>query len=502
MKHSSDKIAFGDFQTPHELAQKCCQVAAQQFGLVDVVIEPTCGHGTFVTAAASTFPGSQIVGYEINDLYRQRARRAVNKETTAKATTSIRKQDFFAADWQRNRDQHDGSVLFLGNPPWVTNSQLGVLENKNLPTKSNVESIRGIDAMTGRSNFDISESILQTLLTVMRPGQDHLAMLVKTATARKVLRMQWQSGAAFSHASLRSIDAKKHFDVNVDACLLMLSPGKPQRSKVHVCHQSTSVDKKPTAIAMGWHDGQLVANPNDARATDFLFRANAMAWRSGVKHDVSRVLELREIDGQLFRQDGEPVEIERDQVYPLAKGADVANNRTKCPERRLLVTQHCMSESTAQLQGRLPATDRYLQQNREAFDNRKSSIYRNRDPFALFGIGEYTFAPWKVAICGLYKRLQFTLLGPIKGRAVVVDDTSYTLGFQTKRQAKLVHELLTSAEATSFFQARIFWDAKRPINAQTLRSLDLESLAKHLGRTRQWEEVFPRPTEQGLALVD
>ncbi len=69
-------------------------------------------------------------------------------------------------------------------------------------------------------------------------------------------------------------------------------------------------------------------------------------WRSGVKHDVSRVLELIAHEGAFWTQDGENVDIEADLVYPLAKGADVANRRTDCRQRRILVPQRAINETT------------------------------------------------------------------------------------------------------------------------------------------------------------
>jgi hypothetical protein len=478
MKHAEAKVSFGDFQTPIDLARQCCQIASEHCGDVGTVIEPTCGEGTFVHAALDAFPQANLLGFEINEKYRRKARRGVGE--IDKDRVSIRKQDFFQADWQSIRDQAVGNVLFLGNPPWVTNSQLGVLGSVNVPSKKNVESIRGIEAMTGRSNFDLSESILQTLLEAMRPDQDHLAMLVKTATARKILRMQWGGGANFHHASLRRIDAKEQFGVSVDACWLMLSPGSKITAKTQVCFQSDCIEKQPVSSALAWYDGHLVSDAKLAKATASLHRPQSTPWRSGVKHDVSRVLELRIVEGRLQRQDGTDVDVEPDLVYPLAKGADVANSRTDCPNRRILVTQHRMNESTDDLQERLPKSYRYLYENRDAFAARKSSIYRKRDPFALFGIGDYTFAPWKIAICGLYKKLQFTLLAPIDGKPVLVDDTCYQLGFRKRADAKKVLRMLVSDEATDFFRSRIFWDAKRPITAELLRSLDLTKLASQL----------------------
>lgn len=179
-----------------------------------------------------------------------------------------------------------------------------------------------------------------------------------------------------------------------------------------------------------------------------------------------------------------------DRVYPLAKGSDVANLRIDCLNRRLLVPQRAMSESTEAMSGELPKTSRYLHSQSDAFAARKSSIYRNRDQFAVFGIGGYTFAPWKVAICGLYKRLTFAVFGPLDGRPVVFDDTIYCLPFENEPQARHVQRLLASGVACRFFNARIFWDAKRPITAELLRSLDLAAVAGEIGCVEEYQRLF------------
>jgi hypothetical protein len=51
-------------------------------------------------------------------------------------------------------------VLIVGNPPWVTNAELSSLNSQNLPEKSNIKALQGMDAITGRSNFDIGEFVL------------------------------------------------------------------------------------------------------------------------------------------------------------------------------------------------------------------------------------------------------------------------------------------------------------------------------------------------------
>ena len=119
-------------------------------------------------------------------------------------------------------------------------------------------------------------------------------------------------------------------------------------------------------------------------------------------------------------------------------------------------------------------------------NKRASSIYRKRPAFSIFGVGDYSFAPWKVAISGFYKRLKFLVVGPFRGKPVVLDDTSYFLPCQTNGEALYLASLLNSSAARSFYSAFVFWDSKRPITAELLRRLDLRRLAKELGS----EETF------------
>src|SRR4029079_1509745 len=98
--------------------------------------------------------------------------------------------------------------------------------------------------------------------------------------------------------------------------------------------------------------------------------------------------------------------------------------------------------------------------------------------FAVFGLGEYSFAPWKVAISGLHKRAAFTLGGPDdQGRPMLLDDTCYFLGFPDESSAVAACWLLRSERAQAVIQALAFWDAKRPITKQLLDHLDLRALA-------------------------
>ena len=63
----------------------------------------------------------------------------------------------------------------------------------------------------------------------------------------------------------------------------------------------------------------------------------------------------------------------------------------------------------------------------------------------------------------------------------MLDDTCYFLPCKTEADARLLVELLNSKTAHGFYRSIIFWDAKRPITAQLLATLDLGTLAEEFG---------------------
>jgi hypothetical protein len=154
----------------------------------------------------------------------------------------------------------------------------------------------------------------------------------------------------------------------------------------------------------------------------------------------------------------------------------VANDRVVSTNRYLLVTQRSVGEPTDLIKKIAPKTWAYLETHTKYFEGRKSKIYQNNPRFSIFGVGVYTFSPWKVAICGLYRTLDFRLVGEIKGKPVVFDDTVYFLSFDNEPNAYKVVSFLTSSPVMDFLSALIFWDEKRPIKTSVLNCLSLEPL--------------------------
>ncbi len=73
----NSKIEFGDFQTPLALARDVCVLLVRQAVAADLVVEPTCGMGAFLVAAAEAFPKAQLHGWDINRGYVKHAENAL-----------------------------------------------------------------------------------------------------------------------------------------------------------------------------------------------------------------------------------------------------------------------------------------------------------------------------------------------------------------------------------------------------------------------------------------
>jgi len=477
-KRKNSKIEYGDFQTPMYLAQQIVQLLVELGVAPQSIVEPTCGKGNLLLAALDVFTVKSAIGIDVNAHYIQYLESQLAQKSYI-GNTIIRVDDFFFVDWANVLDSLPSPLLMLGNPPWVTNTTLSTLGSDNLPIKTNFKGLSGLSAKTGKSNFDISEWILLHLLTLSFERPFTLAMLCKTSVARKILLYAWKHNISISSAAMYRIDAQKAFGATVDACLLICDTAGNVSSQCHVYEDLSSQSYR---TAFGYVNGALVANIAYYQKWQHLQGRSSFRWRSGVKHDAVKVMELRQVNGRSVNKLGESFDLESECLYPMLKSSEIANQHLPHPSRWMLVTQQHTGEDTSLIQHYAPKTWAYLQYYADNLDRRKSSIYKNRPRFSIFGVGDYTFSQWKVAISGLYKKLRFVAIGPYEGKPVVFDDTCYFIACQTQRLALFLAELLNSIVAQQFFEAFIFWDAKRPITVDVLKRLDLLALAEELGK--------------------
>jgi N-6 DNA methylase len=480
MTKAKGKWEYGDFQTPPDLASAAVAVLGRMNVKPKSILEPTCGKGSFLRAAIRLFPeAARFVGVEIREEYLDTLRNEIDLLEVANRVELIR-GDFFVLDWELILESLPAPVLIVGNPPWVTSAELGAIGSRNVPKKSNFQGRKGYDAITGKSNFDISEWMLLQHLDWLKKRRGTIAVLCKTAVARKVLLHGWKHGAGISEAKIFIVNAKKYFDASVDACLLVMNVHANGESNDCSIYQDLSAEHPMCTI--GYHDGFVLSDVERYRKLRQLnVQEFAHVWRSGIKHDRSKIMELDREGGKYRNGFSQLVDLEERYVYPMLKSSDIGNEEIRYGRKWMLVTQEYVGEDTSLLAKNAPKVWKYLESNSRALDGRLSLIYRKQPRYAVFGVGQYSFSPWKVAISGFYKRLAFKVIQPFEGKPVVLDDTSYFLACWSRAEAEFLCGLLNSHAAQGFLQSMIFWSDKRPITIEILKRLSLHALSTQLG---------------------
>lgn len=452
----NEKKEFGDYQTPVDFCYKVCEYIQQQGFAVEAkaILEPTCGVGNFLRAASSMFDCRNVFGIEINEKYARLAREAVPfaKVMTGNVFDVNTKQICGASE-----------ALIIGNPPWATNANLFY----NLPQKNNFKGLRGIDALTGSSNFDICESIILQLLGEYQNTNSTICMLCKTSVARNVILEIARNHICYDRMELLNFNSNKIFGVCVAACVFVIKLSAEKRHASVMCDVKNFEDGAflDTLIVK---DGTLKTR----KALVDLEGTCQLAWRSGIKHDCSKVMELLLHDGKLINKQKAVVEIERDFVFPLVKSSAFKKPILTDFTQFVLITQTKPKQDTSYIQYAYPKTWEYLNQNIDYFNKRKSVIYRNSAPFSMFGIGDYSFSPYKVGLSGFYKKPLFCLLYAAK--PVMTDDTTYFLAFKNYDIAYAMMLLLNSKTVQGFLTSIAFLDSKRPYTVKLLSRLDLK----------------------------
>lgn len=480
------KKEFGDYQTPHFFAESVCNLLRNKLNInPDVIIEPTCGLGNFISAALATFPNiSNAYGLEINAEYCEACKNCIDDKRL-----EIINDNFFSY----SIEQFVGSkeTLFVGNPPWATNSDL----NFNLPDKENFKHLSGTDAITGASNFDICEYIILKLIEKSIGKNVAIAMLCKTSVARNILLEIDRNDTYVDCVRMYHFNSSKIFGISASACLLFIKISTVG-NRCRVCEVRDIDEPDVVGGQIFFCNGKL--SNFDSYITD-LDGNCSIEWRQGVKHDCAGVMELIKTSKDHYQnKNKEEIELEQTLVFPLMKSSSfkkpiINSNFTKY----VIVTQKKAREETGYIEQIAPMTWRYLCDRKEQFDSRKSSIYKGAPAFSMFGVGDYSYAEYKVGISGFYKKPLFSLLYNEANveHPIMVDDTAYFLSFDNYSDAYTCMLLLNSTRVQEFLLSISFQDAKRPYTKKVLQRLDLKKCIEEI----KIEELLDAEKELGLS---
>ena len=501
-----DRVSYGDWQTPMSLAEKICDIHLSKFGSPDIVIEPTCGLGAFVLSALRKFQNiKEFYAIEINRQYASELKlkillNALTSPSQSHPDIYIYNTDFFEFDFIpiiEKSKRMGWNMAIIGNPPWVTNSTQGKNNSKNIPFKSNIFKLKGIDAITGKSNFDISEYISLKLLHLSEINTGGISFLLKNSVIRNILIKQHTERLHLGNIEQRLIDASIEFDVSADASCFFAQFGC---TPSFICNVSDFYSN--TYIQQyGWVDDSFVSNTESYKAVSRYDKKSSYIWRSGIKHDCAAILELTHSNGKYTNGLGEIVQIEDDLIYPLLKSSDINNYQENQFRKFIIVPQRRVGDNTSELKYSHPHAFSYLSKYENVFSGRKSSIYKGKDKFSIFGIGDYSFKPYKIIVSSLYKSVKFILVSQTDGKPIMVDDTCYQLDFDNLEEAKCILNALNSNEICSLLQSLVFKDAKRVVTKSLLMRLDLAQLCNDKG-IKTTSQRFNNSVFQQLSLFD
>ena len=472
MNGDNIKKEFGDYQTPLYFANCVCSYLTNYLNLQpETIMEPTAGMGAFIEASIAQFGScKKIVGIEINTDY---CKYCEDKFQDKKIR--IINEDFFKYNINKSLFNKD-KVLVVGNPPWATNSEL----NFNLPEKTNFKGLSGTDAITGASNFDICEYIILKLIEDFRNTNTVIAMLCKTSVARNVFLEINRTSVPTEYVKILNFNSNKVFGISVSACVLIIKLSDADIT-TNVCEVADFSEPSRIISNIKCENGVL-SNDNE-NVMDFEGNSQ-FEWRQGVKHDCSSIMELEAVDEQTYiNKKKQQIKIEKTLVYPLIKSSGfkscIINEQFK---KNVIVTQKKIKEDTSYIKTLAPQTWKYLVENKESFDRRKSSIYQGAPDFSMFGIGDYSYSVYKVGVSGFYKKPLFSLLynkEQLK-HPVMVDDTSYFISFDNYNDAYVCMVLLNTNYVQDFLYSISFQDAKRPYTKKVLQRLDFKKVVESI----------------------
>lgn len=484
---SEDRVSYGDWQTPISLAKEVCKDHLMKYGNPDVVIEPTCGLGAFLVAALEIFTNlSKIYAVEINQQYviQLKYRLLLNALNAPlhkkKPDIYIFNADFFGFDFSpivKQCESNNWALAVIGNPPWVTNSRQSKNNSKNIPKKSNDYGLKGIDAITGKSNFDISEFITLHILKQTQNIKGGISFLLKNSVIRSILLKQNTESIRIGNIEQQSIDASSEFDVSVDASCFSAQFDCIPSLRCRI----TNFYTHSFIRSYGGVNSSFVSDIALYHSVAKYDSSSDWVWRSGIKHDCASVLELTLSDGVYYNGLGECVTIEDDLIFPLLKSSDINNYKDGTFRKFLIVPQRRIGEPTDHFKYTHPLTYSYLLNHEDAFAGRKSSIYKGKDRFSIFGVGDYTFKPYKILVSSLYKTIKFVMVSQFGGKPIMVDDTCYQLDFDDYEEANKVYDAVNSQEIQDLLKSLVFTDAKRVITKSLLMRLNLSLVCKDKG---------------------
>ena len=460
------RLGQGQFFTPGWLAEQ--MVDGLNLTLSDHCVEPASGCGVFVAAltrrllalgAAPEELGRLLTAIEISPLLALCTRVQFYLALPAPVPVPA---PVVCGD-ALSRPLPPGTTVVVGNPPWVPMSTLTPAAHAQAVAlfRHHDMAPRGPRARLGEANADLCGLFAVHLVRQLAPD-GRAALLLKGDVlynaAGSLLRKRLTQGDS-QLTRVDDLSALRLFDSQSPCILTHWQSGGGATQSVPLFEWDTQ-----GAV----HPAPALALTTEA-ADGFPYEV-----RHGVKHDKAAVFELRPVravPGGIELDCGDV--LEPDHIYPLLK------SRHQRAWGVLGYGYILVPQQKAGDEGLSPATRTHAYLSKHVATLRaRRSIWLQRGPFySVFGVGPYTWAPYKVTWCRMGRLRGFAVVGdvtdPLLGRRPLLPDHTFlSVPCQSEAEAHYLCACLNSHTVGAWLAQRVP-PGKSGLTAGIIRGLKL-----------------------------
>ncbi|MDC7219197.1 MAG: N-6 DNA methylase [Spirochaetales bacterium] len=400
---------------------------------VDSVIDTAAGSCNFLLSLAAAYPKKQFYGVERNEqIYR----------AVLPATEAFPNLHYLRGDILLDELPIPPCDLYLGNPPFINYTDLPPeYREKIRPLWIHYMPVqKGFSLLLGESRGDV-------------------AALVFYHSISRYLKEKGRFGVVLPNSLIKGNRATESFrkfpGISVER--LVDIPGE----------EAFANTNRPCFYILGQKGGQTTypllyekkGETVQLRKKGGLLLEADLALDEGSDYPIRQGINTLGANGVYFFN--EKPDLEEALLHPLLRSGDVGENRAE-PSRWVLLPydgEGCLLEEKT-LKKDYPKSWEYLLSRKDKLEGRKSR-FAKKSWYALFGIGPYTFAPWKVVWRAMgAKRLEAAVTdeaipnqamhGYIACRSR--EEADYLCALLNTKKMRRMAEILSESRSRSFAQ--------------------------------------------------
>jgi adenine-specific DNA-methyltransferase len=484
------RLVLGEYYTPPGVAELA--VASLDVDLTAArILDPGCGAGAFLAAAidakraAIDAPPAEtvdrivnsVVGIDLNpvavttaklaylsalsDLLDASGRDRLSIPVFLTDALGLTREDDITFAGERADTTFDA---LAGNPPWIPWERLpdAVKDawRREYVSELGLQPHEGIEARLGHSNDDVSVPYAFTCIhRYLRPGGDAAFVLKRDLVrgpAGAVLRRLQVGERSLRLRHVHDFAALDPFpDAGADAALYTFTadadPVTPVSTTVWRGREGgeaafvSAASLRETTVSV---ETELVPLEGEDRTTAWVRADLAREAQGDCSHEIRHG--LKDDAAAVFGLDRDDLAaVETGRVFPYLRSRHVRKFGLSGHDLRLVPADLAGEDNEADLEENYPNTYDYLAAHRETLLDR-ASAWLDRGPFyTQFGLGPYTWAPYKVVWCRLGFKPDFAVAStrpdPDLGEKTVVPGDHYMfVATDDRQEAHFLCALLNS----------------------------------------------------------